>query len=343
MRRFAAAFMLCVALVNSLFVVPAQAQSGNLTCHGQFVNPLTDTCWSCLFPLTLGNIPIFKGDKPDTPNPSSPICLCPAPPPLFLKVGLAVGFWEPVRLADVTNKPYCFVSLGGIDLNPGIGYPAKSHHKTGHGADRTAYHVHWYFYPLMVWMQLLTDFLCLESDSFDIAYMTELDPLWNDDQLAAIINPEEVIFANPIATAACSVDCAAATAFQGIPQMFWCQGCQGSTYPMDGNIMGSYGQVQGAVTALERFTFKIHRMFLAQGTSGPQAVCAMYAMPILDKRQYRFQLTTPVPNTSGPFTCTPMGQATTLYEGLKSFPVSGEDFGFLIWRKRNCCVSIPGA
>ena len=47
-------------------------------------------------------------------------------------------------------------------------------------------------------------FLCFEAASFDIAYITEIDPLWNDDTLTTLINPEVALFANPIAVAACA-------------------------------------------------------------------------------------------------------------------------------------------
>ena len=46
--------------------------------------------------------------------------------------------------------------------------------------------------------------------SFDLAYLTEVDPLWNDDELTLILNPDAVLFANPVAIAACAADCVAA-------------------------------------------------------------------------------------------------------------------------------------
>ena len=88
----AASTALALACYTSL-APPASAA----VCNGHFVNPITDVCWDCLFPLTIGSIPIFPGHA-DGPNPASPICLCEAPPPLFFKIGLSIGFWEPVRL-----------------------------------------------------------------------------------------------------------------------------------------------------------------------------------------------------------------------------------------------------
>ena len=49
-------------------------------------------------------------------------------------------------------------------------------------------------YPLIYWLELLMDFVCLEKGAFDVAYMTELDPLWNDDELSFILNPEAGLF-----------------------------------------------------------------------------------------------------------------------------------------------------
>ncbi|MDF6485273.1 TraU family protein, partial [Escherichia coli] len=53
---------------------------------------------------------VFK--VPDTANPSMPIQICPAPPPLFRRIGLAIGYWEPMALTDVTRSPGCMVNLG---------------------------------------------------------------------------------------------------------------------------------------------------------------------------------------------------------------------------------------
>lgn len=38
----------------------------------------------------------------------------------------------------------------------------------------------------MQFIELFTDFICMEKTGYDIAYITEVDPLWNDDSLEAI-------------------------------------------------------------------------------------------------------------------------------------------------------------
>ncbi|WP_341761892.1 TraU family protein [Candidatus Tisiphia endosymbiont of Thecophora atra] len=30
--------------------------SASITCQGHFVNPITDICWSCILPISIGNL-----------------------------------------------------------------------------------------------------------------------------------------------------------------------------------------------------------------------------------------------------------------------------------------------
>lgn len=338
MKRWFARLSVLLALVAGVLPsLPARA-AGVGVCTGHFVNPITDICWGCLFPLSVGGLSIWPSAKADTANPVLPVCACGTPIP---RLGIAMGFWEPVRLADVTMKPWCFVNLGGIKLDPGFDIGFKSMagpSAVGGGQQMTgAWHVHWYMYPLIYWLQLIGDWVCLEPGTIDILYLTEIDPLWQDSELTLIINPEAVIFANPLAVAACAADCALASARLPNDPLFWCAGCQGTMYPLNGNIAAQYGHVQGSRLALDRFAFKLHREGVAWGTSGGAALCGPYIQPIMKKSQYRFQAVNPVPSTFGPGTCPPIGATTAIGSG-QMVPVIGEDMGYLVWRKRNCCV-----
>lgn len=42
-------------------------------CQGRFVNPITDVCWLCMFPMSIGSAQISAGVNVDTANPASPI------------------------------------------------------------------------------------------------------------------------------------------------------------------------------------------------------------------------------------------------------------------------------
>ncbi len=317
-----------LALLAVLWSGAASAQS----CTGRFVNPISDVCWECLFPITIGPIRIGSASgAPDTPNPSSTICLCGSPIP---RIGLSLGVWEPARLMDVTRTPWCFPNLGGLSIDPGLhAASGRTGSSGGDGAKGSVWHAHYYMYPLLSWIGVLLDLGCLEGGGLDIAWTSELDPAWLDDELSFLLNPEAALFADLPAQAAC----AAASAGLPLDPMFWCAGCQRGMYSLTGNIAAHVGGVQASLLAAQRLVYRLHRAGIAWGTSGSAALCARYPMPVMRKSQYRWQMTEPVPATSPMTGCNPTGRSSVLWESLRELPVAGEDFGYLLWRKRICC------
>lgn len=304
---------------------------GGASCEGEFLNPMSDICWECLAPLTIGDVEVFKSKKYDYDNPSSPICFCEIP-------GIAIGYWEPRRLMDVTKKPWCFPNLGGEKLDPGIGFETGSStdRKSGNYVD--SWHVHYYIYPILSILELITDAICSERPAFDIGYVTELDPLWNSDVLSMIIHPEAIVFANPIAAAACTQDCIESAAGRTNEDLFWCMGCNNTVYPMNGNTHGEAVLARGALAAAQKMNAKLHRQLIQFTSAGSENLCAKTPEPLMDKRQYRYQMTQPKAITDGNFTCPNYGFPTSPYDVNVTTPVKGEDFGFLLWAKRNCCA-----
>jgi conjugal transfer pilus assembly protein TraU len=225
-----------LAVLASLAGLATPAAAGP-TCHGQFMNPITDICWSCMFPLTLGSATLVSDGQPDISNPSSPVCFCSNPP----RIGVAIGFGSQCAWSTSRAHPSAWsasaASIAGIEAPRGAaGGPRQPDPQ-----------------------QLLPRALVCQPDPLlagsaarlpvpgkgplDLAYLTEVDPLWADDELAAILNPEAVLFANVVATA-CAADCVAASAGMPLASLFWCAGCQGSIYPMTGHVSAHVGDVQ---------------------------------------------------------------------------------------------------
>ncbi|MGS3787458.1 type-F conjugative transfer system pilin acetylase TraX [Escherichia coli] len=50
-------------LMLFLFAGHVPAASADSACEGRFVNPITDICWSCIFPLSLGSIKVSQGNR----------------------------------------------------------------------------------------------------------------------------------------------------------------------------------------------------------------------------------------------------------------------------------------
>lgn len=301
-------------------------------CKGHFVNPITDVCWDCLFPLTIGASKVVKSHYPDTKEtPKSPLCSCASKGQLF---GVSIGFWEPIALVDVTRKPYCMVNLG-VQLNikdQGLG-GSQMPDTDGRGA---FYYVHWYKYPLMYWLKVLTSLGCMEHEDFDILYPSELDATWNDSELSFIQNPEATLFTSPVLRASCAADASTALVGTAIDSLFWCQGSQGSTYPLTGFVANQSSPISAATLLAERADFKLHRLGAISDSVGKDApaLCKTYRSSVLPKSRYRYQLVNTVPDAKQ---CHPFGRSVTTWETGHINPSDGDNFGFLIWRKRNCC------
>lgn len=308
------------------------------SCTGHFVNPITDVCWDCMFPISIGNVPVVPSQYPDTNNPSAPISACPKPPPIVLQVGMNIGYWEPVTLIDVTRTPYCMVNMGmeltGANTqNIGGKTSARTHKQY---SDAVFYQAHWYKYPLMLWLKLIDSTACMATDNFDLAYMTELDPFWNDDELAFTLNPEAILFGNPATQLACVAEAMKTSTGHSLPidALFWCMGSQGSVYPLTGTSNYSDSPIQSATLIAERLNFKLHREGIVWESHGEDgAVCNQTPMPMLPKSRYRYQMTNAIP---APLMCYPYGTTTGIWESGHDNPVTGRNFGFLNFKKRNC-------
>lgn len=336
-KKIATILIVIITLPNFAFA--------SFPCQGRFVNPISDICWSCLLPISIGPHKVAKGGgtkNRDTKNPSNILCSCvkgdvPIP-------GIAVGFWEPVRLVDITRTPYCMVNLGGIQIGPNQKTKISSYQRGygDHHAHRSFYHVHYYIYPLIYWLELITDFMCLEKSSFDVAYFSEFDITWNDDKLQQLLNPEVWLFGNPLTQAACSIDCASASFNLPIDRMFWCGGCYGNLYPFSGANADHIGGVQNASLLTMRVLAKLHRWGLAEETSTDSGamngkICRKSKAFYIKKSQYKMQMTYPK-STSGSNGCWPVGLTDLIYSPFKEYPYDGQDWGYLIWRKKNCCL-----
>jgi conjugal transfer pilus assembly protein TraU len=325
-----------------LIICAFQSISYANVCTGRFLNPITDVCWDCFFPISIGAIetPPSTTFRPDTLNYPLPVCVCPnekfggIPTP-----GLALGMWEPFRMVDVTKRPFCLVSLGGVSLNPGMNIGTGSAPYGGTKRSSAGkWHVHWYINPLLVALGLVKDTaLCNDVQGFDLAYMTEFDPLWNNDFLAFLMNPEAALFGNVVAQTACAADCVASSSWTPLDNLFWCSGCQGKMYPFTGTNSEHNTSIQSSSLSVQRFTAKLHRQLMLWNTSGPESICTPLPAPIIKKSQYRLQTTIPIPGI-GPYGCNPFGRSTMFHSAGKEIPIVGEDFGYLMWRKKTCCA-----
>ena len=325
--------MLFRALFLMLLSTISLDSLASATCKGHFINPITDVCWKCLFPLSIGNIEVVKGSLHDTPNPESPIGSCPTASGI-LRPGLNIGYWEPMAVTDVTDTPYCLVNLGGTKLNLGRNVSRGGRHVVGNGQQKAFFHVHWYKYPLIYWLNLLTSVGCLEHGDFDIAYLSELDPTWQDSEMSFLMSPEAALFANPVAASSCAADAASST-LEKLPldSLFWCAGSQGTHYPMTGHVTSPLSPVQTALLLTERMNYRMHREPPFLMDTSATSLCREQRFGKLPKSRYRYEMVNTIADGKN---CFPSGHSTLSFETQKINMYNPDQYGFLVWRKRNC-------
>lgn len=363
------------------------------SCHGRFVNPITDICWSCMFPMFIAPLPmvfnignqkggtIIDDSKQATMAGGIPLvkpgslpggaCTCPERS-IVAPLGLMMSWYEPARFVDVTRSPFCMVGLGGIDMSSGLSdiLPAPGYGDEKHGLETQSsfYQVHWFMDPVMAILGII-DAGCNvgASKSIDLMFMSEVDPTWNDDSVSLIFSPEVVLFTSLPAQLACGVDCVGSslpnsdtdnTPISPIPlyirhpsatnpasdanpskSLFWCGGCQGSLYPLDGNNSDSAYAVQSTILSAEKLNGLVHRMGLEDMTTGVMGMCNnLLPDMFLNKSEWKYSMGFPIPQTvNAPSCCNAFGETDSTWNSNTSFPYTGEDFTYVMYHERDCC------
>ena len=206
------------------------------------------------------------------------------------------------------------------------------------------------------------------SKSMDLMFMSEVDPTWNDDSLSIIFSPEVVLFSSLPAQLACGIDCIGnslpntasdnslllpdplyfvrhpsatnpASAANPSHYLFWCGGCQGSLYPLNGNNSDSEYAVQSSILSAEKLNGLVHRLGLEDMTTGVFGMCnIIFPDMFLNKVEWKYSMGFPVPQTAySPSCCNALGETDTSWNSGASFPYTGEDFSYVMYHERDCC------
>ncbi|BCO09264.1 hypothetical protein GF1_16400 [Desulfolithobacter dissulfuricans] len=327
--------VIAAVIAGILVATPVRAEMKS----GDFMNPITDVAWQEIFPIKIGGISMFGGSNYDTDDPADfPICICPAPPPMFIKVGISMSFWEPARLIETVATPYYFPNMGfGISMGGTEGFLSGKNQEMNNASNEQSSFAQAHYMIFAVWsmLGLLVDFVCVEQSGFDIAYLTELDPLWQDDELAFIIQPEALLFANQYAQMACMSDSASVNTYSPLDPLFWCIG-NNSAYPMTGHV-GDENLIQANATIAARMIFKLAREMLICDTGID--LCGCQPTPIWQKSHYKMHAARPtVRQIAYPVGKSQFFYGSNLNPSFKGPKGPGDEFLWVLFRKRACCA-----
>jgi len=334
--RYAAGMLAALTVVMLLgltvFAGPAAA-----VCKGTFVNPLTDVSWECMFPIRLAGVRV----SPSAPDPeayiSTPLCACQEGQ--FTRIGMVIGFREPAYMVDVTKDAWCFAGFGIDAGTSSVWGDGSAGEATSTKALRQEYsaHSHSYFYNPLYLLELMLDARCVDKMNIGISDLSEVRPDHFDVTLNLMLYPQTLLFANPIATAACMADVVSASFGFPLDALFWCSGEWGTIYPMTGTSSSKgMSNVRAAANVAAKSIARSHQNLLLWGTKGMSALCGTYPLPVWLKSQYKLQPVRPVRSAL----CPTIGRTELMWGAGNNPPSPGQadNFAYLLWRWRDCCA-----
>lgn len=354
------------------FSSQASAETGMCPDGNVLTKIITDICWDCMLPINIGNV--FP-DRPDGASEQIGVCNCvdDLGVPEF---GFPLPMWMPSRISEVVKMPWCSPSLGGLqlqdDLTAGLGGQGNRVSEDEDG--KAFYQYHWYASPFA---EMLEMFIIPECNvdgitDFDLMYMSEIDPTHKNDMLSLLLTVEAVAFATPLAKLWCAGDCALVTAGHLTENSWGCAGCDGSLYPLTGNIVENDDPVSATSLMTQRIIGGLHRKGLAPKTIGDIAMCKSQYWPTTPRTQYKAQMLFPRseanPEPQVPLfevdengdvltdedgdpdvieydpikknCCHYLGESVHKWATIRGGMVvpGKEDFIYLIYRYKDCCV-----
>lgn len=311
MVRILLSFVFCILIssplmfkTNTVNAAPSVNELGGDLCPNANIAKgiITDICWSCLLPIRLSGI---GGEKPAGAASDSAFCLC-KDKDNIPQIGMPLGFFQPSRIVSFSPTPYCMPSFGTrlVNTDPGHLTGVAKTDEPVEVEQTSFFHYKYWTFPLMQMLQMFTNADC-SYDTFpawDLAYFSEADPLYTDDMLSFLLFPESILFANPVALAVCTAECAAIAAGQEVEETFFCAGCNGNLYPMTGTVQTNDNPVRVTSLLTTRLLGVLHRRGQAMLTMGDHMTsgsCEPNYAPMIPKTQYRVSMLYPVPEARG--------------------------------------------
>lgn len=321
----------------------------------------TDVPWEAIYPIRLAGMTISPNGS-GAPSEATNKVFCACDDDLGIAVpGFTNGMYEPSRLIELVRKPDCMMSLGGADMSTtsGRAWGNSGKNETLEGDQAAFWNYHYYAYPLLLMLEMTVANRCGDGYlSMDLLYLSELDPTWNDAELAYFANPESVIFSNPISIAACIADNVAAATGKPIDSLFWCAGAWGGIYPITGYVTNKSSNPSKTSLLATRSLASLHRRLLARKTMGDDALCDAPIFPTIPKSQYKMNMMYPVPERGGSVIIQSeneegeieeevikkgygheIGEPAMLWGEWRNIP-SKEDYIYMLWKYNDCCSTL---
>lgn len=344
---------------------------------------VTGVCWDGIFPIRVMGATIYSSSNwaPDDVS-SKPLCWCKGTDTSVGVIGFPMGLWMPTRAIEVTRHPYCVPGLGGVKIAADVSsagaelYVGGSHTQHGDDTDKAgasesttaSYHVKYFYYPLATMLELFDVPKCNPDGAIDIdlVSMSEAYPNWFNNELALLIQPDTLLYASPVGTAAVPIDCAKLWATdKPIKELYWAAGCWGKIFPSIGTNNTDDSPVTTTSLLATRYLSMLARTGMLKKSIGSDQLCDPENMWVLNKQQYKMQaffpsseasgtsLPSSETDTNGIVTVNPdslmsgscthgLGSSSLKWGEWRGQPGTGEDHSYILWQWVDCCSGVIG-
>src|SRR5665647_3062517 len=154
-------------------------------------------------------------------------------------------------------------------------------------------------------VQLSISGICICVKGWEV----EVGSMWQNDELAAIIEPEATMFATIAMQLTCMADAASTNLGTPIDAMPWCIGSSGSSYPLTGHVDND-NIVQASNTVAARMIYKLCRLFMICDPANSYCAGSCTYTPVWIKSHYKMYAVRPSRTT----TAHPVGISSKWYD-----------------------------
>jgi conjugal transfer pilus assembly protein TraU len=266
----------------------------------------------------------------------------------YIRTGTLVTVWEPVRIIETVKDPYCMLSQEGWSSSTAgatsgaagaLGIKGGTHSDFGAQEDHSIFQQAHIFLPDYIMQSIIqVDSRCWHASVGNpMEYISEDDAAWNDDTIAAATYPLTAMAAEFDMQLMCETDAVASQLGAPISALFWCMGAWGSTFPMSGhNNNDEYVTGNAALAARAIYIgARTGRIFDAASY-----YCYSGPMPLWIKDHFKLQPLRPALRQR----LIPIGLSSMVWDdGLNADTACGDNFAWVLWRRRWCCDSQGGS
>ncbi|WP_242349065.1 TraU family protein [Mucispirillum schaedleri] len=285
------------------------------------------------------------------------LCMCQVPPPVFERLGVTMSFWNNVGMIDTSSIPYCFPQLGQyLDLGgtvggslealtgkAGIGGANQFGKRSSGGKQKGDQFIsaHTHFASFTNLMKIVSDAIFSMCFSADMAtnispQMSEVFFWWQNDEWGVLKNPEALLVANPIATAACMAESLSVSILgTSLDPLFWCMGSWGSLYPITMNVGSGTPLTSYAMLAARNLSERF-QLAMLMDTTGYQMLngyCQPYPTYFIPKKDVNIYPIWPQ-KFDNRF---PLGYPSEIWGFGLDNPANIGVMTWMVYQKRDCC------